>query len=186
MPVHIVKRSFRVNMSHLDHAGAHTKMRQTEFLCNCQSDLLVLFAFMRIGLEHAALFRQQFPHKSKGHQQAIGSAIRLLFHPVYRIAGLFSVLGMFDFLRLHALNIIVMHFLQAEEQIVLIVMDALVKDIEIRILLFDIARIDHDGIGRNFSDFGLFPFFRDLDLIINQEENTVHLFMLMKRQMQNG
>ena len=60
------------------------------------------------------------------------------------------------------------------------------KDIEIRILLFDIARIDHDSIGRNFSDFGLFPFFRDLDLIINQEENAVYLFMLMKRQMQNG
>ena len=93
---------------------------------------------------------------------------------------------MFYFLRLHAPNIIVMHLLQAEAQIVFIVMDALMKDIEIRILFFDIARIDHDGIGRNFSDFGLFPFFRDLDLIINQEENAVYLFMLMKRQMQNG
>ena len=53
-----------------------------------------------------------------------------------------------------------MHFLQAEEQIVFVVMDALVKNVEIRILFLDAVRIDHDGVGRDFPLFGLFALFR--------------------------
>ena len=53
-----------------------------------------------------------------------------------------------------------MHLLQAEEQIVFVVMDALVKNVEIRILFLDAVRIDHDGVGRDFPLFGLFALFR--------------------------
>ena len=118
-------------MPQLNHAGLYTEMRKTEFRRNFQTDLLVFFPFMRIRSERPALLRHKPPHKSDGHHQSVGSAIRLLFHPVHRIADLFALLRKLYFLRLHAQNVIVVHFLQAEEQIVFVVMDALMKNVEI-------------------------------------------------------
>ena len=46
------------------------------------------------------------------------------------------------------------------EIVVFVVMDALVKNVEIRILFLDAVRIDHDGVGRDFPLFGLFALFR--------------------------
>ena len=159
-PVYIVKRPFGVKMPQLNHAGLHTEMRKTEFRRNSQTDLLVFFSFMRIRPERPAFFCHKPPHESDGHHQSVGAAIRLLFHPVHRIADFFVILRKLYFLRLHAQNVIVMHLLQAEEQIVFVVMDALVKNVEIRILLFDAVRIDHDGVSRDFPLFGLFALFR--------------------------
>ena len=194
LPRYIIKSAFCFYVTKLDHPRPDTEMGHMQVPRQLLAYHLELFTSVTITMYLPAKLCNLFSGIRRGHHQAITAAIGLLFNKVDRVLDLFCLIYN-GFPRLHLPDIIASHLLQAEEQIMLLVMVALVVDVKRRIVPVDLIRVDNDRVRRNHHGLSepcldvplfsvcvfLLPVLSDGQFIFLEEDNALHVPMLIHR-----
>ena len=126
--LHIIQSSLRLHKPKLDHTSPYPKMRDALLTRDSLTSNLITLADVTIVFNLLVLARDDLLCVSCGKHKTISTPIGLLFHEVNRICD-FLILIHNHLSNLHFTWIITSHSLQSEKHIVLVVMDAFMKDV---------------------------------------------------------